>query len=385
MREAAVHVTWCLAAGGTDMPRPNGKTIVYVGTYTQRGSEGIYVYAFDPSSGALASIGTCGGVENPSFLALAPSHRYLYATDEVGTFAGSPGGGVSAFRVDQETGLLTLLNHQLSHGFGPCHLSVDQTEQVVLVANYNGGNVAVLPIEEGGRLGPATDVVQHAGSGAHPTRQRGPHAHSITIDPTNRYAFAADLGIDKLMVYRLDLEHGKLLPHDIPSVEIRAGSGPRHFAFHPTAKYAYLINELDSTITVFRYDADRIELHTLETVSTLPEGVDIDNTCADVHISPSGRFLYGSNRGHDSIAAFRIDEATGRLSSIGHTSTQGRTPRNFAIDPGGHFLLAANQDSDTIVAFRIDEQSGELSPTGDVTSVPMPVCVLFATFPGPDH
>ncbi|MFN2130138.1 MAG: lactonase family protein [Anaerolineae bacterium] len=363
------------------MARPDGKTIVYVGTYTQRGSEGIYAYAFDPSSGILSPIGTCGGVENPSFLALAPSRRYLYATDEVSTFAGNPGGGVSAFRINQETGLLTLLNHQPSHGAAPCHLSVDQTEQVVLVANYSTGSIAVLPIEEGGRLGPATDVVQHAGSGTHPTRQQGPHAHSITIDPTNRYAFAADLGIDKLMVYRLDLEHGKLVPHDIPSVEIEAGSGPRHFAFHPGGKYAYLINELGSTVTVFRYDAERVALHTLQTISTLPEGTDVDNTCADVHISPSGRFLYGSNRGHDSIAAFRIDETTGRLSSIGHTSTQGKTPRNFGIDPSGRFLLAANQDSDSIVSFRIDGQSGELSPTGEVTSVPMPVCVLFATFP----
>jgi len=330
----------------------------------------------------LSPIGTCGGVENPSFLALAPSRRYLYATDEVSTFAGNLGGGVSAFRIDQGTGLLTLLNHQPSHGAAPCYLSVDQTERVVLVANYNGGNIAVLPIEEEGRLGPATDVVQHAGSSAHPTRQQGPHAHSITIDPTNRYAFAADLGIDKLLIYRLDLEHRKLVPHDIPSVEIRAGSGPRHFAFHPGGKYAYLINELDSTVTVFRYDAERVELHTLQTISTLPEGTDVDNTCADVHISPSGRFLYGSNRGHDSIAAFRIDEATGRLSSIGHTSTQGRTPRNFGIDPSGRFLLAANQDSDSIVSFKIDGQSGALSPTGEVTSVPMPVCVLFATFPG---
>jgi 6-phosphogluconolactonase len=359
------------------MPRADGKTVVYVGTYTQRGSEGIYAYTFNPSSGALSPIGTCGGVENPSFLALAPSRKYLYATDEVATFDGEPGGAVSALRIDQETGLLTLLNHQSSHGAAPCHLSVDQTEQVVLVANYNGGNLAVLPIEEGGRLGPATDVVQHTGSSAHPTRQQRPHAHSITIDPTNRFAFAADLGIDKLMVYRLDLEHGKLVPHDIPSVDIEAGSGPRHFAFHPTGKYAYLINEIGSTVTVFEYDADRIELHALQTISTLPEGAEIDNTCADVHVSPSGRFLYGSNRGHDSIAAFRIEKATGWLSSIGHTSTQGRTPRNFAIDPSGCFLLAANQDSDTIVAFRIDEQSGELSPTGEVTSVPMPVCVLF--------
>jgi len=359
----------------------DGKTVVYVGTYTRRGSEGIYVYTFDPSSGALSAVGVAKGIVNPSFLAIAPSRRYLYATSEVSTFGDSPGGGVSAFQIDQETGLLTLLNQQASHGAAPCHLSVDQTERVVLVANYSGGNVAVLPMEQDGSLAPATDIVQHRGSSVHPTRQQGPHAHSITIDPTNHYAFAADLGIDKLMVYRLDLDRDRLVPHDTPSVPVRAGAGPRHFAFDPAGKYAYLINELDSTVTVFGYDADRVRLETLQTISALPQGFGGENTCADVHLSPSGQFLYGSNRGHDSIAVFRVDGATGQLTSVGHTSTQGRTPRNFAIEPSGRFLLAANQDSDTIVSFWIDEQTGELEPTGAVTEVPLPVCVRFVTLP----
>jgi 6-phosphogluconolactonase len=360
----------------------DGKTVVYVGTYTQRGSEGIYVYTFDASSGGLSAVGVAKGITNPSFLAVAPSRRYLYATNEVSTFGDSRGGGVSAFEIGQETGLLTLLNQQASHGAAPCHLSVDQTEQVVLVANYSGGNVAVLPMEQDGRLAPATDIVQHRGSSVHPTRQQGPHAHSITIDPTNHYALAADLGIDKLMVYRLDLDRAKLVPHDTPSVPLRAGAGPRHFAFHPAGKYAYLINELDSTVTVFGYDADQVRLDTVQTISTLPQGFGGENTCADVHLSPSGQFLYGSNRGHDSIAVFRVDGATGQLTSVGLTSTQGRTPRNFGIDPSGRFLLAANQDSDTIVSFWIDEQTGELEPTGTVTEVPLPVCVLFVTLPG---
>jgi 6-phosphogluconolactonase len=358
------------------------QVIVYVGTYTRRGSEGIYVYAFDPSKGGLSALGAAKDALNPSFLAVAPSRRYLYATNEVSTFDDTPGGGVSAFRIEQGTGLLRLLNHQLSHGAAPCHLSIDRTETMVLVANYNGGNVAVFPIEPDGRLAPAADVVQHHGSSVHPSRQQGPHAHSITVDPTNCYAFAADLGIDKLLVYRLDRERAKLVPHDIPSVPVRAGAGPRHFAFHPEGEYAYLINELDSTVTVFGYDAARGKLDWLQTVSTLPQGFEGENTCADLHLSPSGRYLYGSNRGHDSIAAFRVDQATGQLASIGHTFTQGRTPRNFGIDPSGRYLLAANQDSDTIVSFWIDEQTGQLEPTGAVTHVPMPVCVLFVSLPG---
>lgn len=357
------------------------RTIVYVGTYTQRGSEGIYVYAFDPSTGGLSPLGVATGVVNPSFLVAAPSQRYLYATNEVSAVDDMPGGAVTAFEVQEGTGLLRWLNQQPSHGAAPCHLSVDQTEQVVLVANYNGGNVAALPIESNGRLAPASDVVQHSGSSAHPSRQQGPHAHSITVDPANRLAFAADLGIDKLLVYRLDLERGRLVPHDVPSVPVRAGAGPRHFAFHPEGNYAYLINELDSTVTAFGYDVDQGRLDTLQTVSTLPQGFEGENTCADLHLSACGRFLYGSNRGHDSIAAFRIDKATGQLSGIGHTPTGGRTPRNFGIDPSGRYLLAANQDSDTIVSFRVDGRTGELEATGAITRVPMPVCVLFVSLP----
>jgi 6-phosphogluconolactonase len=362
---------------------PEEKVIVYVGTYTQRGSRGIYAYTFDRSTGGLSPLGIATGVANPSFLIAAPSGRYLYATNEVSSLGGTQGGAVTAFEIREETGLLTRLNQQPSHGAAPCHLSIDHTEQVVLVANYNGGNVAAFPIQRDGRLAPAGDIVQHSGSSVHPSRQRGPHAHSITVDPTNHYAFAADLGIDQLLVYRLDLERAKLVPHDIPSVTVRPGAGPRHFAFHPVGEYAYLINELDSTVTAFRYDAEQGKLETLQTLSTLPQGYAGENTCADVHLSPSGRFLYGSNRGHDSIAVFRVDDATGQLTAIGHTPTQGRTPRNFGIDPSGRYLLAANQDSDTIVSFRINGTTGELEPTGAVTEVSMPVCVLFVVLPAP--
>jgi 6-phosphogluconolactonase len=358
------------------MKKQDGKELlVYVGTYTAKGSEGIYVYRLDPSSGALTLASVAAGVENPSFLAVDPRGRCLYAVNEVGTFAGQAGGAVSAFSIAPRTGALTLLNQQPSHGAAPCYLSVDRTGQFVLVANYMGGNASVLPIEEGGRLGEATDVVQHRGSGVHPRRQEGPHAHSITLDPANRYAFVADLGLDKIMVYRFDLDHGKLRPHDRPWVQVQAGAGPRHFAFHPSGRYAYLINELDSTLTAFAYDATRGMLQELQTLSALPAGYEGTSYCADVHVSPSGQFLYGSNRGHDSIVVLRIDRGTGQLTYAGHEPTGGKNPRNFAIDPSGTFLFAANQDSDTIVAFRIDQRTGQLTPTGQVTRVSMPVCV----------
>jgi 6-phosphogluconolactonase len=340
----------------------------YVGTYTKRGSEGIYIYRMDASSGDLALLGVASGVENPSFLALDPQRRYLYAVNEVDQ------GTVSAFAVDRESGALRFLNRQSSHGAAPCHLSVDQTGRYVLVANYTSGSVAVLPIQADGRLSEASDWVQHRGSSVHP-RQQGPHAHSITLDPANRLAFAADLGLDRILVYALDLQNGTLAPHRIPWIEVHTGAGPRHLSFHPNGRYAYVIDELDNTVVAFGYDPVQGTLRTLQTLPTLPQGFDGTSYCADVHLTPSGEFLYGSNRGHDSIAAFAVSEQTGQLTPLGHYPTQGRNPRNFAIDPSGTYLLAANQDSDSIVVFGIEPQSGELQPTGHVTQVPMPVCI----------
>ena len=349
--------------------------LVYIGTYTTKGAEGIYVYSFDPSCGELTFSSKVTGIENPTFLAIDPQQRYLYAANEVGTFDGKPSGAVSAFSIDPKTGKLTYLNEQLSHGTSPCHLNVDQTGQFVLVANYGSGSVSILPIEDDGRLGEASDFIQHEGSSVNPERQQGPHAHSITIDPTNRYAFAADLGLDKILVYQLDLSQGKLHPHDEPWVSVHAGAGPRHFAFHPNLKYAYVINEIDSTMTAFTYDQSRGTLQEMQTVPALPEGFTGTSYCADVHVSPSGKYVYGSNRGHDSIVILRVDSATGTLRYVGHQATQGKWPRNFAIDPTGSYLLAANQDSDTVVTFHIDEQTGILAPTGHVASVPAPVCL----------
>ena len=351
--------------------------LVYIGTYTRQGGGGVYVGRLDVEKGALECTGTAPQVENPSFLDLHPSGRYLYTVNEVNESSGRKGGGVSAFSIDEETGRLTLLNQQSSEGNGPCHISVDQTGRYALVANYGSGSVAILPIREDGRLGEATDAVQHQGSSVDPRRQEGPHAHSINVDPTNQYAFAADLGLDKILIYRIDLEEGKLLPHDPPWTEVAPGAGPRHFAFHPSGRYAYLITELANTFVAYSYDPGNGTLTEIQTASTLPGGFDGTSYCAEVRVSPDGRFLYGSNRGHDSIAVFSIDPETGRLSLVDHLPCGGRNPRNFGVDPTGKFLLAANQDSDKVVLFRIDEESGRFAPAGVELQVPMPVCVKF--------
>ena len=365
-----------------------GTIFVYVGTYTEQPNgkaEGIYVYQMDPSTGALTQVRTVAGFANPSFLAFDPTQRFLYAVNETGTFAGQPGGGVSAFALDAAAGNLTFLNAQPSHGTFPCHLCVDPTGLYVLSANYGSGHFAVHPVGPDGRLGAATDVVRHVGSGPSARRQEGPHAHMVTFDPSGRYTLLVDLGIDQTLVYRLDSATGKLVPHDVTqdgttrqsSAPAAPGAGPRHIAFHPSGRYAYVINELGSTVDVFTWDADAGTLAPLQTIPTLPAGFTAPGTTAEIAVHPSGQFLYGSNRGHDSIAMFSIDPSSGQLTALGHEPTQGKDPRNFAIDPTGAFLLAANQNSDTVVTFRIDPSTGTLSPTGAVAPIPTPVCLLF--------
>jgi 6-phosphogluconolactonase len=355
--------------------------LVFVGTYTENTgsvkekSGGIYVYQMNPADGALSLVYKTKGVINPSFLALHPCGRFLYAVNEVGQLDGQPGGGVSAFSVNPRSGELALLNQQLSRGADPCHLSVDATGTVVLAANYSGGNLTILPIDPVGRLCPASQVIQHLGSSLDPLRQEGPHVHSVTLDPANRFAIVADLGLDKLMLYRLDLAEKGLIPHGHPEVKVQAGAGPRHLDFHPSGRFIYLINELDSTLTAFAYDPDEGVLREIQAISTLPEGFHGTNWPADVHVSPSGKFVYGSNRLHDSIVIFAVDEESGCLTFVGHEPTGGKYPRNFAIDPAGTFLLAANQHSGTLVTFRMDAQTGKLTPTGQVVQVPTPVCV----------
>jgi 6-phosphogluconolactonase len=352
--------------------------LVYIGTYTRGESRGIYQCRLDRDTGRLHSLDLAAETANPSFLALHPSGRFLYAVGEIGNFAGERTGAVAAFRVEPKTGRLTPLGQQASRGAGPCHLVVDRTGRCVLVANYGGGSVSCLPIRDDGRLGEATSFVEHEGSSVNPRRQRGPHAHVVELDAANRFAFVADLGLDKILIYRFDADRGQLTPNDPPWARVTPGAGPRHLAFHPGGRFAYVINELDSTVTAFGYDADRGALDTLETVSTLPEGFEGQNTTAEIVVHPSGRFLYGSNRGHDSIAIFGIDARTGSLRPVGHEPTQGETPRNFGVDPTGTYLVAANQGTHNLVVFRIDATDGTLRPTGHSLEVPSPVCVLMA-------
>jgi 6-phosphogluconolactonase len=356
------------------------KLWVYVGTYTGK-SKGIYLSELDLSSGDLSAPVLAATTTNPSFLALHPNHRFLYAVNEVDRFAGMKSGSVSAFAIDPQTGALTLLNQQPSRGSGPAHLTVDRQGKNVLVANYGGGSVAVLPIGPDGSLGPATGFVQHTGSSINRSRQEAPHAHSVVLDSANRFAFVADLGLDKVLIYQYDAAQGLLTPNDPPFASVPPGSGPRHFAFHPSGRTAYVINELASTVIAFRYDAAKGSLEPLQTISTLPADFKKTNSTAEIVVHPSGKFLYGSNRGHNSIAIFAIDPDTGMLTLIGHELTQGKTPRNFAIDPTGAYLLAANQDSGTVVVFRIDPESGHLTATGHTAAISMPVCVEMMPVP----
>ncbi len=354
-----------------------GEYIVYIGTYTGQKSKGIYAYRFDGATGRLVSLGLVAETTNPSFLAVHPNRRFLYAVSEIANYEGQKSGAVSAFALDPRTGKLTFLNQVSSRGADPCYLVVDKTGKHVLVANYSGGSVAAFPVRADGRLGEASALVQHAGGSVNPERQQGPHAHSINLSPDNRFVIAADLGLDQLLVYRFDPTKGSLAADSPAFAKVNPGAGPRHFAFHPSGRFAYVINEMQSTVSAFAYDAAGGVLHALQTISTLPKDFAGKNDTAEVQVHPTGKFLYGSNRGHDSIAVFAIDAEKGTLTPVEYVATRGKTPRNFGIDPTGSFLFAANQDSDNIVVFRINPDSGRLTPTGQVVEVPSPVCVKF--------
>ena len=351
---------------------------VYVGAYTRGGrADGINAFRLDGASGALSPAGPATPADNPSFLALHPGRPLLYAVHETPPDDGA-GPGVSAFRVDPAGGALTLLNRQPSHGTSPCYVSLDPAGRFVLVANYGDGKLSVFPVQADGSLGDASDVVQHEGSGPDPRRQQGPHAHSVQFDPGGRFVLACDLGIDRVLVYRLT-DDGKLVPNDPPAVATPPGGGPRHLAFSPDGRFAYVNDEISSALNVLAYDAERGTLELLQTVSTLPAGVAVPrNSTAQVKVHPSGRAVYVSNRGHDSLALFEVQEGSGTVTAAGHQPTGGRTPRNFNLDPTGRVLIAANQDGDSLVAFGADASSGRLTPTGQVTATPAPVCVLFA-------
>lgn len=351
--------------------------LCYVGTYTGGDSKGISRFILDRSTGNVSAPEVTTGVVNPSFLAIHPTQRYLYAVSEIEDMNGKKTGGVTAFAIDPKTGALKALNQQPSEGAGPCHLVVDNAGKNVLVANYGGGSVAVIPIKEDGSLEEPSCSIQHEGSSVNKSRQEKPHAHSINLDRDNNFAFVADLGLDKVMIYRFDANKGTLEPNDPPFVKIHPGAGPRHFAFHPEGEFAYVINEIDCTVTAMKYDPRNGELTPIQTISTLPPGTPMQDSysTAEVVVHPSGKLLFGSNRGHDSIARYTIDPATGKLAFLGTTPTQGKTPRNFAVDPTGTILLAENQETGTIVLFRIDAATGNLTPTGTSLKIPRPVCI----------
>jgi 6-phosphogluconolactonase len=367
-------------AAATAMTSQSQKaTLVYLGTYTNAKSKGIYVSRLDLAQGTLSAPVLAADSQNPSFLAIHPTRDWLYAVNEIGTYEGKPGGSVSAFAINRETGALTPINRQSSVGGGPAHLVVDHGGRNVLVANYGGGSVAVLPIGADGGLRPSTAFVQHTGSSVNPDRQKEPHAHSVNVDANDRFAYVADLGLDKVMIYRLDAAKGTLTAGEPPFAATSPGAGPRHFAIHPQQKFAYVINELQNSVTAFTRDAATGGLTTLQTISTLPADVKPlpSYSTAEVLVHPSGRFLYGSNRGHDSISVFTIDQASGRLTFVETVPTGGSTPRGFGIDPSGAYLVAGNQRSDSVVVFRIDRSTGRLTATGSRIEVGAPVSVKF--------
>jgi 6-phosphogluconolactonase len=362
---AAISLTAISTACAKSLP-------VYFGTYTRGdSSKGIYRSTLDLDTGKLSEPVLATEAKNPSFLEIHPSGRFLYAVSESGG-----AGSVSAYAI-ANNGNLKFLNQQPSSGSGPCHISIDHAGKNVLVANYGSGSASVIPIKPDGKLAKPPGFVQHTGSSINPGRQKGPHAHSINVSADDRFAFVADLGIDKVMIYKLDVQKGTISTNDPPFAKLKPGAGPRHFAFAPNGKYAYVINELHCTITAFSYDADSGALTETQTIPTLPETFEGSSSCAEVRVHPNGRFLYGSNRGHDSIAVYRINQRKGTLTFVEHETADIRTPRNFHLDPTGKFCLVANQGSDSVVVFKINRKTGTLGPTEHKIAVGRPVCIRF--------
>ncbi|MFH1964389.1 MAG: lactonase family protein [Acidobacteriota bacterium] len=354
-----------------------GMQKLFVGSYSPADEAGIKCYEFDPLNGKLTFLSGTSGIENPSFLAVHSNGRFLYAVSETDNRGSNSSGGVAAYRIVSDKGELEKLNEVTSGGAAPCHISLDRSEQMLMTANYNGGSIAAFPVLEDGSLGGMSSFDQHTGSSVNPTRQNIPHAHSINSSPDNRFALVPDLGLDKVFVYRLDPEKKSLEKNDPPYATVPGGSGPRHLTFHPNGSVVYVINEMASTVTVFSYQAKEGTLQAIQSVSTRPEGFEGRNSTAEVVVDPSGRYLYGSNRGHDSIAVFSIDQDTGKLEVVQHRRTGGRTPRNFCLSPDGKFLLAANQRSDNLLVFPLDEASGEILDPVEKISLKAPVCIRF--------
>jgi len=359
--------------GATEERMPKADTVlVYIGSYADAKADGVHVFKLDMATGALTKVGGASGAGNPSFVAIHPSKKFIYAACEAGKV-----GSVASYSLDDQ-GVPTLMNTQPSEGSGPCFVAVDKAGKNVLTANYGSGSVACIPIGADGKLAPPSSSVQHKGTSVNKSRQEGPHAHSINLDAANKFAFACDLGLDKVLVYKFDGEKGTLTPNDPPATDVPPGSGPRHFAFHPSGKYAYACGEMSMTVIAFTYDADKGVLKEQQVLGTLPEGADRKGTStAETQVSPDGKHVYVSNRGHNTIAVFAVDEATGKLKAAGHFPSGGKTPRNFGIDPSGQFLIAAHQDSNNVVVFKLDAKTGMAAAAGHEVSVPKPVCVKF--------
>jgi len=367
------------AAGwGVFAQAPSDDYFVYLGTYTAHRAKGIYAYRFQPSTGKLKSMGVAAATPSPSFLAVHPSGHVLYAANE--SDPAIPQGKdnlVSAFAVDQSTGKLTLLNSVSAHGVGPCHISIDKTGNTLMVANYDSGSVASVRIGSDRKLGDVASVDQHHGKSVVPDRQAGPHAHFIGVSPDNRFALSADLGLDQVLIYKFDPASGRLTANAPPFAPLKPGAGPRHLTFSPAGNFVYVNGELDSTVTTFAYDARTGSLKALQSVSTLPEGFKETNSTAEIQSDRDGKFLFVSNRGHNSIAVFSVDKASGTLKAAGTVPTGGKTPRFFTLDPTGKFLFAGNQDSNTVTVFRVDRSTAKLTPAQTLNDVPEAVSIVF--------
>ena len=374
---AGLAFTSCATKPASMASTTKGDYLVYVGTNVASDQENtIYLYRLNPGTGALTAVTALKGGAQPSYLTMDAAHRYLYAVSETQSFKGTANsGGVSAFSIDPHTGGLTLLDQQPSLGASPCYISLDHGEKNVLVANYTGGNVSLLPRQPNGQIAAPTDSDQHQPPTGPHKNQDKPHAHCIIASPDNRYAFAVDLGTDKVYRYQLDAKGGKLGTPATVAFTAQPGAGPRHLTFHPNGRWAYLENELNSTVTALAYNAAAGTFQEIQSMTTLPAGFTGENSGADVHVSPDGRFVYTSNRGDNSLAVFAVEGGSGRLSLVQHVSTQGKTPRNFALDPSGQVLLAANQNSDNVFTYLVDKQTGKLTPTGQSVSLPSPMFV----------
>jgi 6-phosphogluconolactonase len=353
------------------------KYVLYVGTYTERGSKGIYAFNFDSANGRMTPLGLKAELANPSFVTLSPDGQFLYAVSEVDNFQGRHSGGVAGYRTDAASGGITLLNQTPSIGEGPCHLSIDKTGKFLLVANYDSGSVSSFALEPDGKVGKVASFVQHLGASVDPERQKGPHAHFIETTADNKLVIAADLGLDQLLLYKFNAADGSLGASSPPHANVRAGEGPRHFVFSPNQKYVYVVTELDSSVSTLTFDAQQGKLEQKQTLSAIPKDFKGKSDAAEIQIDAKGKFLYVSTRGPDSIAVFKISPTDGTLTMVQTVPSGGKTPRYFAIDPSGKFLLAGNQDSDSIVTFRISQKTGKLLKVGEAVSVISPVSFAF--------